>query len=48
MKALDRVADLIGASRRYLISKTVKPAGDECRASCNPEWIVQRLMEGVL
>jgi len=43
MKSLDRVAELIGASRRYLVSQTATPAGDERRASCNLEWLVERL-----
>jgi len=46
MKGLDQLADLIGASRRYLISQTVSPAGDEQRASCNLEWFLERLVEG--
>ncbi len=35
MHRLDHVADLIGANRRVLISKTTKPAGDDLRASTN-------------
>lgn len=30
---LDRCADMIGATRRYLVSQTPRPAGDEKRAS---------------
>ncbi|MDP2957556.1 MAG: ATP-binding protein [Longimicrobiales bacterium] len=32
---LDRCADLIGATRRYLVSQTRRPAGDDRRASLN-------------
>lgn len=46
MKGLDQLADLIGASRRYLISQTLSPAGNELRASCNLEWFLERLIEG--
>jgi predicted AAA+ superfamily ATPase len=48
MQALDRTADLIEASRRYLISQTASPAGDSQRASGNLEWFVQALQEGDL
>jgi len=37
---LDKTADLIGATRRYLVSQTRRPAGDEHRASCNLEWLL--------
>jgi len=30
---LDQAADLIGATRRFLVSQTSQPAGDERRAS---------------
>jgi len=43
MSKLDRTADLVGATRRYLISQTPRPAGDRSRASCNLEWILDRL-----
>ena len=33
MRSLDHLADLIGATRRVLISQTKRPAGDERRAS---------------
>lgn len=48
MKGLDRVAELIGASRRYLISQTVSPAGDDRRASCNLEWFLEGLINGTI
>jgi len=35
LRKLDRAADMIGASRRFLISQTSHPAGDEKRASTN-------------
>jgi predicted AAA+ superfamily ATPase len=35
LRKLDRAADMIGASRRFLISQTSRPAGDEKRASTN-------------
>jgi predicted AAA+ superfamily ATPase len=35
MRRLDHVADLIGATRRVVVSKTAKPAGDRQRSSTN-------------
>ena len=46
MRGLDRVADLIGASRRFLVSQTASPAGDGLRASCNLAWFIDRLTDG--
>jgi len=43
MRRLDKAADLIGASRRYLISQTPSPAGDEYRASGSLSWFLERL-----
>ena len=43
MRRLDKAADLIGASRRYLISQTHSPAGDEYRASGSLSWFLERL-----
>ncbi len=37
MDRLDRTADLIGASRRFLISKTPESTWGERRVSCNLE-----------
>ena len=37
---LDATADLVGATRRFLVSQTRKPAGDEHRASCNLAWLL--------
>lgn len=42
---LDALADLIGASRRFLVSQTSRPAGDERRASCNLAWLLEKLEE---
>jgi len=33
IKRLDQVADLVGATRRFLVSQTAAPSGDERRAS---------------
>jgi len=35
MKKLDKTADMIGASRRFLVSQTQSPSGDDDRISCN-------------
>jgi predicted AAA+ superfamily ATPase len=35
MARLDKAADLIGATRRFLISRTRQPAGDQRRQSCD-------------
>ncbi len=43
MSRLDHVADLVGASRRYLVSQTAKPFGTELRASANLDWLLERL-----
>ena len=32
---LNRTADLIAATRRFLVTQTSRPSGDEYRASCN-------------
>ncbi len=45
MARLDRVAALVGASRRYLISQTRAAAGDDRRASANLSWLIERLGE---
>ncbi|MBN2338271.1 MAG: ATP-binding protein [Acidobacteria bacterium] len=41
MDRLNFAADLIGARRRFLISKTSEVAGDELRASCNLGWFLK-------
>jgi predicted AAA+ superfamily ATPase len=44
---LDRAADLIGATRRFLVSQTSRPAGDERRASDNLGSFLERLRRDV-
>ena len=43
MSRLDHLADLVGASRRYLVSQTTRPSGTELRASANLDWLLERL-----
>jgi predicted AAA+ superfamily ATPase len=43
MARLDKAADMIGATRRYLVSKTTRSVGDSERASCNLSWFLDRL-----
>lgn len=43
MARLDKTAEMIGASRRYLVSKTSRTIGDKARASCNLGWLLDRL-----
>jgi hypothetical protein len=45
MDSLMRAADMIGATRRFLVSKTRTVAGDEHRASCNLPWLLARLRQ---
>ena len=40
MDRLDKTADLIGASRRFLISRTSKTLDGGKRISCNLDWLV--------
>jgi predicted AAA+ superfamily ATPase len=44
MDRLDKTAEMIGASRRYLVSQTGRTAGDALRASCNLQALVARLL----
>jgi predicted AAA+ superfamily ATPase len=46
MRRLDRVADLVGGSRRWLITQSESVIGDERRAVANLGWAVERLREG--
>lgn len=46
MRRLDRVADLVGAGRRWLITQADTVIGDEGRAVGNLGWAVERLREG--
>lgn len=43
MHRLNKVADMIGASRRFLVTKTAHSSGDDRRASCNLEWLLENL-----
>lgn len=43
MDKLDRTADLIGATRRYLVSQTPRSAGSDNRASCNLVGLMERI-----
>lgn len=45
MDRLDKAADLIGATRRFLVSQTTRPAGSAERASCNLSWLLERLVQ---
>ena len=43
MDSLNRAADMIDATRRFLVTRTSKPTGDAKRASCNLPWLIERL-----
>jgi predicted AAA+ superfamily ATPase len=43
MNRLDKTADLIGATHRFLVSKTTRTTGGGRRASCNLPWLLERL-----
>jgi predicted AAA+ superfamily ATPase len=43
MDRLNKTADMIGAKRRFLITKTSKPAGDAVRGSFNLEAMIAQL-----
>ena len=43
MNRLDKAADIIEASRRYLVSKTKRTTGGVKRASCNLGWLLEHL-----
>jgi hypothetical protein len=45
MDRLNRAADMIRATRRFLVTRTSKPAGDEHRASCNLPSLIERLQQ---
>ncbi len=45
MDRLDRTADMIGATRRYLVSQTPRSAGTSARASCNMAGLMERIAE---
>jgi len=46
MNRLNKAADMIGAARRFLISQTPRPAGDEHRASMDLPSFLDRLRGG--
>jgi len=43
MERLDKAADMIGATRRILVSKAKRTTGGPNRASCNLPWLLERL-----
>jgi len=43
MERLDKTADMVGATHRYLVSKIPKPAGGQKRASLNLSALLKRL-----
>ena len=45
LRQLDRLADLVGASRRYLVSQTKTSAGDDRRASTNLPQLLEFLLQ---
>ena len=45
MGRLDKTADMIGASRRFLVSQTSRSTGDDERASCNLLGLIERLRQ---
>lgn len=45
MKRLHKTADMIGASRRFLVSQVRRSTGDDERASCNLPGLIERLRQ---
>jgi uncharacterized protein len=45
LNRLDKVADMIGVTRRFLVSQTARSAGDDHRASCNLPGLLKRLRQ---
>ncbi|MFC1529645.1 ATP-binding protein [Gemmatimonadota bacterium] len=45
MARLDAAADMIGATRRFLVSQTTRSSGNELRTSCNLETFLQHLQD---
>jgi hypothetical protein len=43
MARLDKVADMIEASRRFLVSQTHRSSGDRHRVSCNLPAFLEHL-----
>lgn len=48
LRRLDKVAGMIGASRRFLLTRTPRPAGDEHRASLDLPSFLKLLRTGPL
>ncbi len=44
MQRLDKAAELIGASRRFLVSQAGDAAGDQHRAACNIQWLLYEVI----
>jgi predicted AAA+ superfamily ATPase len=45
MRRLDRAADLVGATRRWLITRSITALGDERRGAADLGWAIERLRE---
>ena len=45
MRRLDKTADMIGASRRFLVSRTRRSSGDPQRTSCNLASFLEHLRQ---
>lgn len=45
MRRLDKTADMISATRRFLVSQTSRSSGDEHRSSCNLHSFLKHLRE---
>ena len=43
MDRLEKTADLIGATHRFLVSQTRNPVGDDMRASCDLSGLIERI-----
>jgi predicted AAA+ superfamily ATPase len=43
LERLDRVADLVGANKRVLVSRIGEPTEGKNRLSCNLPWLIERL-----
>ncbi len=44
MQRLDKAADLIGASRRFLVSQSSDAVGDDHRGACNLDWLIKHII----
>lgn len=43
LERLNKAADMIGAARRFLVTRTARPTGDAYRASCNLSSLLEKL-----